>query len=159
MIRLAEEKDLARCYEIYEEAKKFMRASGNMKQWAGNYPGDMLTKDVELQRLFVMEENGKIGACFVFIIGADPTYALIENGEWKYDSPYGTIHRLATDGSIKNCMHKCTEFCLTKIRHLRVDTHEDNKPMQEAAKREGFEYCGIIYVADGTPRLAYEMVK
>ena len=28
--------------------------------------------------------------------------------------------------------------------------------MQNAVKKEGFQRCGIIHVADGTPRIAYD---
>ena len=40
--------------------------------------------------------------------------------------------------------------------HLRIDTHEKNLVMQNLVKKTGFSYCGIIYVDDGTKRLAYE---
>ena len=38
----------------------------------------------------------------VFIIGADPTYEVIEDGAWPDNSPYGTIHRIAGDGQVKD---------------------------------------------------------
>ena len=50
------------------------------------------------------------------------------------------------------------EFCRGKCSHLRVDTHEDNKPMQHLAQKYGFSRRGIIYVEDGTPRIAYDLI-
>lgn len=39
---------------------------------------------------------------------------------------------------------------------MRIDTHENNKVMQHLIKKNGFQECGIIYVEDGSPRIAYE---
>ena len=41
---------------------------------------------------------------------------------------------------------------------LRADTHEANRPMRRCLERAGFVYTGVITVADGTPRRAYERV-
>lgn len=41
----------------------------------------------------------------------------------------------------------------------RSDTHKDNLPMQNVILGGGFTYQGIIYIEDGTPRLAYEWLK
>ena len=49
-------------------------------------------------------------------------------------------------------------FAREKTGHLRIDTHEDNKVMQHVVEKMGFSRRGIIYVADGSPRIAYEMV-
>ena len=40
--------------------------------------------------------------------------------------------------------------------NLKIDTHRDNYPMQKSLKKNGFEYCGIIYLADGNERLAFQ---
>ena len=46
-----------------------------------------------------------------------------------------------------------------RIDHLRVDTHESNLTMRHAVEKCGFQYRGIIYEPDGTPRLAYDWLK
>ena len=43
--------------------------------------------------------------------------------------------------------------------NVRIDTHADNIPMQGAIANQGFTKCGIIHVEDGSPRLAYQLVK
>ena len=40
---------------------------------------------------------------FSFIIGDEPTYQVLLNGRWHADRPYGTIHRLASSGTIRGC--------------------------------------------------------
>ena len=97
-----------------------------------------------------------IHGVFAFILGEDPTYHVIENGQWLSDAPYGTIHAVASDGSIHGLLTQVVTYCLQTIRHLRIDTHPDNLIMQHVITKNGFTKCGIIYVADGTPRLAYE---
>ena len=50
----------------------------------------------------------------------------------------------------------CVELCETKISNLRVDTHHENKIKQHQIEKSGFEKCGIIYIEDGSPRIAYK---
>ncbi len=76
--------------------------------------------------------------------------------QWKDDDTYGTIHRLAGDGSAKGIATLCNEFCKKRINNIRLDTHQNNKAMQHLLKKNGFHECGIIYVADGSPRVAYQ---
>ena len=63
-----------------------------------------------------------------------------------------------SNGQVKGIARACFDFCHSKIDCLRIDTHADNKPMQNAIDSYGFRYCGIIHVADGTPRNAYDLV-
>lgn len=156
MIRLAAETDLNVISMIYRDARAFMSKSGNPDQWGVEYPKlDILKKDIKNQNLYVMEKNQEIYAVFVLIVGDDPTYRFIEGG-WKNSQTYGTIHRLAKKGESVQVFRECLDFCKQKIGHLRVDTHKKNAKMRSLIEAYGFEYCGIIYVEDGSPRLAYE---
>lgn len=93
-IRKAAPADLPRIHEIYAAARQFMRDHGNFSQWDGeDAPERLLPGDIEAGNLYVLEEAGEIHAAFAFIIGADPCYALIEQGEWKSDAPYAAVHR------------------------------------------------------------------
>ena len=42
---------------------------------------------------------------------------------------------------------------------LRIDTHADNLPMQGASMKAGFERAGVVYVSDGTPRVAFDWLR
>ena len=146
--------DQERILEIYEIARQFMRSNGNPTQWNNGYPQkDLLEEDIRLNRLYVVEAEDEIKGVFVFFIGADPTYAYIE-GSWLSETPYGVIHRIAGVGG--GIFHAALEFCLSQINHMRIDTHENNKPMQHVVEKAGFSRRGIIYVEDGTPRIAYD---
>ena len=72
------------------------------------------------------------------------------------DDLYGTIHRVAGDGNVHGVLAMAVQFCEQNIKHLRIDTHNDNKIMQHVIEKNGFKRCGIIHVKDGSERIAYE---
>lgn len=156
-IRPAMRADLDELETLYAEARRFMAENGNPTQWKNGYPWrDMLEEDIYLGKLYVVLKEDDICGVFVFVIGEDPTYAYIEDGTWVSDASYGTIHRIASRSS--GVFAAALEFCRGKCSHIRVDTHADNKPMQHLAEKHGFSRRGIIYVEDGTPRIAYELL-
>lgn len=156
MIRLAEMKDIECILMIFENARKYMREQNNPNQWNNGYPSnDLLVKDIEQKQLYVYEEKNEIHGVFMFLIGIDPTYAYIE-GSWMSNATYGVIHRVASSGKVRGVMDIIVNYCYERIPHLRIDTHEDNIPMQKAVARNGFKKCGIIYLENGDPRIAYE---
>lgn len=158
MFRGAVRGDLPQILQIYAHAREAMAASGNPTQWGDNFPPqELLEEDIDSNRLFVYVVNGQLMGVFAFILGADPTYQVIEDGAWLNDAlPYGTIHRLASSGKSKGVASAVIEWCLEHCQSLRADTHADNQIMQHLLEKNGFTRCGIIHVADGTPRIAYQ---
>lgn len=157
-VRKAALTDLPRLLEIYAYARRFMAANGNPTQWKNEYPwADMLEENILNGHQYVLLHGSRVCGSFVFIIGPDPTYGYIEDGAWLSDAPYGTIHRIASDGT-GGTFRAALQFCRALCPHVRVDTHRDNYPMQHLAEKHGFHRCGIIYVEDGTPRIAYELL-
>ena len=158
-IRKATLSDLPRLLEIFEKARTFMRANGNMEQWTGGYPSvEVLTADIESGFSHVCVDEGEIVATFFFAPGPDPTYAVIYEGAWTNDEPYHVVHRIAADGKRKGIASFCLQWCAAQDAHLRIDTHRDNFPMQKAVEKNGFAYRGIIHLLNGDERLAYERV-
>ena len=147
--------------KIYARAREAMKASGNPTQWGDGFPPqELLEEDIDSNRLFVCVINGQLEGVFAFILGQDPTYEKIEDGQWLDDAlPYGTIHRLASAGRRKGIATDIITWCLEHCESLRADTHEDNKIMQHLLEKNGFTRCGIIQVADGTPRIAYQKLS
>lgn len=155
-IRLAKPEDLREIQDIYDLAKSFMREQRNMKQWVNGYPSDeILLKDIANNNLYVVEEE-EIKAVFALIYGDDPTYSYIE-GKWLNDNPYGTIHRIASGKEFKDTLKIVTKFALLKTNDVRIDTHEDNAVMRHVVLKNGYKYCGVIYLANGDPRFAYQL--
>ena len=157
-IQKATWQDLPRIEEIYAYARKFMADTGNPNQWGTTTPAvSQLEDDIRKGDLYVLLHDNIIHGVFYFYIGPDPTYGVIEDGSWRCDSPYGTIHRIAGDGS-GGVLAAAVAFGKTKINHLRIDTHHDNKIMQKAVAKQGFRKCGIIHLANGSPRIAYDLL-
>lgn len=155
-LRRAQADDVNEIQRIYAQAREFMARSGNPNQWGKTCPPkEQLERDIANGCLYVITGGDAIRGVFYFAIGEDPTYANIYDGAWHSDRPYGTIHRIAGDGS-GGIVRTAVEFGKQNIDYLRIDTHEDNKVMQRAVMKQGFRRCGIIYIEDGTPRIAYD---
>ncbi len=157
-IRPTEPSDIKEVMAIYDIARSFMQQNGNPNQWVNGYPSaEFISKEIESGYSYVIvDDSNNITAVFSLIIGNDPTYDKIDNGEWLNNLPYGTIHRIASSGTTGGITKMCIDWCLNKCNNIRIDTHPDNLPMQKILKKEGFSKCGIIYVANGTSRVAFQ---
>ena len=156
-IRKGRLSDISAILTVYDASRRYMRATGNPTQWADGYPTIAdVEADMAAGNCYVGTLDGEIVMAFAFIIGDDPTYRIIEQGAWLNNRPYGTIHRLGSNGRMSGVLAACVEFCFGKIDNLRLDTHADNTPMLTAAGRLGFVRCGIIYCRDGSPRIAFQ---
>lgn len=164
IIRNATAGDLPRIMEIYAYAREYMAANGNPNQWGGTNwpPEDLIRSDISQGKSYVCEDDGRVVGVFFFDQGKDiePTYEDIEGGSWAYDEPYGVIHRIASDGSVKGVGAFCFNWALGRCSYLRADTHPDNRPMQNLLGKLGFEKRGVIHVTeDDNPRFAYEFMR
>ena len=160
-IRPAIESDFARIMDIYAIARAFMAEHGNPNQWGPtNWPPESLIhRDIAQGKSYVCESDGRIVGVFYFDFGRDiePTYARIEDGSWLDEGPYGVVHRIASDNSVKGVGSACLDWAFRQCGHLRIDTHGDNVVMQRLLAKLGFEHRGTIYVEeDDYPRLAFE---
>ena len=151
--------DLPQILAIYAYAREQMRTANNPNQWKDSYPpAGLFRKDIQDGSSYVIVENGEVLAVFTFILGDDPTYAQIEDGSWLNNAPYGTIHRLASGGRKRGLFRMCLSFCEARAANIRADTHACNHAMQHLLETNGFQKCGRIYVADGSPRIAYHKI-
>lgn len=157
-VEIAQPKDLPRIEQIYAYARSFMAKTGNPNQWGNHHPPhDQLVQDIEENTLFVVKAQDTVHGVFYFLLGEDSTYAAIYEGSWRSQTPYGTIHRIAGDGS-GGILKAAVAYGKTKTDHIRIDTHADNLVMQKALEKQGFQKRGIIYIADGSPRIAYDLL-
>jgi len=158
-IRKSTPEDINEIMDCINTARQLMRESGNTVQWTNGYPSkELMLESVEKGYNFLIINDDEVVATFDFIIGDDSNYSLIENGAWLNDEKYGVIHRLASNGKAKGVAQFCFEWCFSQFPNIRIDTHETNVAMQKVLERLGYQKCGIIYVADGTPRLAYQKI-
>lgn len=160
-IRKSELKDIDSLLEIYRSAVRYMRKNNNNSQWNGDYPGrPHLIEDINNGNGYLgINEEGLIVMTFAFILGDDPTYRIIRAGEWLNNKPYGTIHRLASNGTERGVLKTVCDYCFQLTENIRIDTHKDNYPMQKALQESGFVKCGEITCRDGSPRIAYQKIR
>ena len=157
-IRKAMDIDFDRIMEIYKNAQLFMIESGNPNQWGTLYPSpELIREDILAGISYVIEEETKeIHGVFVMTNGPDPTYQKIEKGAWLNREPYVVIHRIASDRRVKGVVTRAVDYCKRYSNNIRIDTHFDNRVMQKQIERNGFVECGMIYVDDGSARIAYQ---
>lgn len=160
-IRKTRPQEHSRVMEIYAHARAFMAEHGNPNQWGPTCwpPEALIRRDIAQGKSYVCLADNRVVGVFYFDFGPDiePTYARIEDGAWRDGSPYGVVHRIASDGTVRGVGAFCIDWAYRQCGHLRIDTHGDNRVMQGLLTKLGFVRCGTIYVQeDDDPRLAYE---
>lgn len=158
-VRLARVDDLPKIEAIYESARAFMKESGNPDQWGETYPVKaLLIEDIHQGELYIISgdsQKNQIDGVFMLSHRGEPTYETIE-GAWTTGEDYGVIHRIASRPGARGILHTACDFASRLSPALRIDTHADNRVMQARILNEGFTRCGIIHLADGSPRIAYD---
>lgn len=158
-IRKASMEDWEEIREIYAGARQFMAEHGNAGQWGTNNPREELLLDnIAQEKLYVCTEGGNIAAVFYFAEEEDPSYRVIEDGAWLNGEPYGVVHRIASARITRGAASFCLNWAFRQAGNIRIDTHRDNIPMQNMLRKNGFQYCGIIYLENGEPRIAFQKI-
>ena len=158
IVERAKPADIDAIMDVFEAAKLFMRKTGNEKQWIDGYPSkELILRNIQEDGFYVcLSDDGQMVGVFYYKVEYDNTYAKIYDGAWLNDKPYGVVHRIASNGKQKGVALFCLEWCLERCKNVRVDTHRDNLVMRNILNQNGFQQCGIIYVANGTERIAYQ---
>ncbi|NLM09416.1 MAG: GNAT family N-acetyltransferase [Clostridiaceae bacterium] len=160
--RKAEITDLEGILEIIKQAQDYLKKMG-INQWQNNYPNaEVITYDIEKKRGYVLVDGDVIVGTVSVSFDREKTYDYIE-GEWLSGIDYAVVHRIAVRSEHKGkglasvILKNIEHICLQKgIHSIKIDTHEDNKSMQRLLQKNSFTYCGVIYLQDGSKRLAYE---
>ena len=160
-LRTATEADIPAIMKILEAGRGIMLASGNLHQWPQGYPTEeMVRRDIGPGYGKVMEDGGRIVAYFACIPSPDPTYAVIYDGaREEKEKPYYVVHRIASFPQVHGVFKTMMEYLDALTDNIRIDTHKDNKIMQHNLAKYGFKYCGIIHIASGAERLAYQRIR
>ena len=156
-IRLATTNDIEAVLTMYDHSRRIMRANGNTIQWVGYPTRHDVADDVACGASHIVEDDGKPVGTFAVVPGVEPTYGVIDHGRWiDTTTPYATVHRIAKNADGHGIGAAAFTFAKQQCDHLRLDTHASNAAMRHMADKEGFVYCGIVYMSDGSPRVAYE---
>lgn len=157
--------DIDSIMRIIKQAQDYFKEN-NIDQWQNNYPNvETIENDIAEDDSYVLLKDNKVCATSVISFKGERNYDKIYEGKWLSDESYAVIHRIAVDNTIKGCglsgeiIKRAEELCReNNINSIRVDTHEENISMQKALKKNGFEYCGVIFLADGAKRIAFEKI-
>lgn len=164
--RKAETTDIDAMMAIIDEAKALLKADGST-QWQDGHPDKaLLLEDIKKGFARVLVVDGQVAGTATLMSTPDPCYAEIEGAWQDTEDPYATIHRIAISAKFRGM--KLSKFFFSNLisdayaqglHHMRIDTHEMNKRVQNLVAEFGFEYTGIIYVQDAVDgkRLAYEL--
>lgn len=154
--------------ELFDEARKTIASLG-IDQWQNGYPSkDVIKEDIDLNRSYTIKIDNKLYGTFVIIDDGEPTYDKIYHGSWltgNDNKNYLAIHRVAISVSmrgkgISSAIIDYASLLANNMQRqsLRIDTHEGNTVMRRMLEKHGFIYCGIIYLENGDPRVAYEKI-
>ena len=167
-IRKATAGDLDALMPIFDEARKTIGALG-IDQWQDGYPRRTdISADIECDRSYCLVLDDNIIGSFAVIDDGEPTYDKIYDGHWLTGDDsrdYIAIHRVAIavasrgSGASAFMMQYAAELARGIGRKsVRIDTHEGNVVMRRMLEKNGFTYCGVIYLDSGAARVAYEKI-
>lgn len=162
-IRLATMDDCSDILNIIRQAQAYFKQA-KIDQWQNNYPNkESIETDIASHHSYVLVDKDQIIGTAAIIFDRDPNYDYIEKGAWLSRGKYGVIHRVAIAEKYKGQGLASMFFDYAKksakvarLDSLRIDTHALNHSMQRLISKNGFEYCGIVYMSDGGMRFAYE---
>ena len=160
-IRLSQMEDLPTLMALFEEARRTIAALG-IDQWQDGYPSEtVIREDIDKKRSYLVERDGALLGAFV-LVDQEPDYDKIYEGHWQ-DADYLAIHRVAVSvasrgtGVADTIIQYATDCAQNRGKtSLRIDTHRGNIPMRRMLEKQGFHHRGQIFLADGSPRVAYE---
>lgn len=166
-IRKTTAADIDGIVPILDEARRTIAALG-INQWQDGYPNrEVIEEDVRLGQSYVLVKEGCVIGTFALVTNGDPTYDVIEHGHWTTGDDnrnYNAVHRVAiavaSRGSGASTAMIGFAADLTRMAgktSVRIDTHEGNRVMRRMLEKHGFVHCGTIYLANGDPRVAYEL--
>lgn len=169
MIRYSCKDDIDAMTSIFDEARGTIGKLG-IDQWQDGYPRlSDINKDLDLRSSrVIVDDFGNVIGTFSLFFDGEPTYDRIFDGHWLSGDEnilYLTIHRVAILVSHrgKGYAREMLEYSEEEARRaglssLRIDTHRGNVVMRRMLEKNGFHYCGIIYLDTGAERVAYEKV-
>jgi len=157
-IRPARESDMQAILGMIAHSRSVMRANGNDCQWGDGYPGDDdVGEDIGRGIGRMIVEAGRPIGYFALLRTPEPTYGYIAEGDWiDLRTPYCTLHRLAAAPGTHGIAEAAFAWAEGRCDSLRADTHRSNHIMLGILRKRGYCRCGVVYMADGSPREAYQ---
>ena len=163
--RKAVEADANRIIDIIKQAQDYFKEQG-INQWQNNYPNiETVKNDIKNKNGYVLVNDHIVVGTVAVIFDGEKSYESIYDGNWISNQKYAVFHRIAIDTNNKGLglssfiLKNIEEMCLNMgVHSIKVDTHRDNISMQKMLQKNGFHYCGKIYLDDNSERIAFEKI-
>ena len=163
--RLAKEIDREKIERIYEDGSLKLKSLG-INQWQGNEKPNLNNfSNLNENNIIYVLEDKEIIVSTLIIYDKDEDYENNLVGTWNSPKPYVALHRIATLSGArkKGYGRKIIEFAENYAREnnfksVRVDTHRENKSMQNLLNSMEYNYVGIVYLDGKRERFAYEKI-
>ncbi len=160
-IREVTPNDFERIDELYDQARIFMASQGNATQWVNGFPNSStLIPAMEKHQAFVCYDDADNTVVAVYVLADDESAYTQDTVKWNSDQPYVVIHRLAAQPG-SGAGQFIFRHVMTNYAYIRVDTHENNKPMLHLMDKLGFKYTGTVFYdrPGGGTRVAYDYIR
>ena len=162
IFRKATTEDIDTIERMIKAASGRLGAAG-IDQWQRGYPNrTSIENHVEAGVGMVLALGNEILAYGAVIFTGELAYNDLTGGQWLTNGEYAVVHRLCVSeifvgmGFAKQFMSAAEAMAAERVKSFRIDTHPDNKIMQNLVERMGFTYCGDVVIE--SRRLAYEKI-
>lgn len=159
-IRKTQPEEIDHLMNIFEQGKRIMRKSGNLKQWTGSYPSRDLIKKI----------SKLVTAMSVWTKGRYHRDLYLHSWQRSYLCPH--LRRTMVGRRTSLCHHpppgqyrrqpRCSRRLPGVVLHPNTELAGRHPPRQPHLAthpaKHGFRYCGIIYLLNGDERLAYQKI-
>lgn len=169
MLRLARQTDMSDILRITHDAIKFLATNG-VDQWQDGYPNEaVFLDDIAKNHLYVYEVDNQVIGMSVIQTLPEVTYNKIDGAWLTQGENYAVVHRCGVNAHKRGQNYGKQLFLAIEkyvketllLKAIRIDTHEDNKVMQNLLHTLGYTYCGMIDLNKpmaNPKRLAYEKI-
>ena len=147
--------DLDTIIDILSDGRNQLAEAG-VNQWQGDYPNPkQVEEDINKGVAYLVhsDDHETVGA-FSIVPAPDPVYDAMD-GKWQLNTDqYLVIHRVAIHsahagkGYASGLFNNVIDYIKQNrpdILSLRIDTHEDNVPMQHLIEKNGFTRVGTLF--------------
>ena len=161
----AVETDVDSVMNIIKQAQGYFKEQ-KINQWQDNYPNiEIIKNDIINENGYILLRDNNVVGTVVITFDGEKNYEYISDGKWISNGEYAVIHRMAIDSNYKGIglsseiIKNIEAICFKRDVHsIKIDTHKENIPMQKLLSKNGFQYCGIIYLEDKSKRIAFEKI-
>ncbi len=150
-IRHATLEDLDDIWQLRLETTELLKSRG-IDQWQFKDPSrETFVKDISANEFYVAYEQDVLIGMMAVRSGIEHTYDIIYDGNWRIQTPYLTIHRLAVKKTFlgsevsKQLLAYADWLAIkNKVGYIRIDTHHDNRNAIRLFESVGYVLCGWI---------------